>query len=134
MQYYGLKEVREVSGINKIYKLLINGKCEFDLFIEQIKKEGSYINELDQIQAHLEDLGNNRPVPHNKFKELYRDKKDNIKDFELRTNHLRVYVIKEKQRDKLIILAGKKTTQVKDIKRMRKIKKDYIITKTNYSI
>ncbi len=80
---------------------------------------------MDQIQAHLEDLGNNNPIPHNKFKELQRDRKDNVKDFELRTNHLRVYIIREIQRDKLIILAGKKTTQKTDIKRLRKIKKDY---------
>ena len=128
MNSFDVKEIKEVSGINKIYKLLINGECEFDTFIEQIKNEGTYTNELLQIQAHLEDLGNNKLIPHNKFKELHTDKKDNIKDFELRTNHLRVYLIKEKQRDKLIILAGKKTTQKSDIKRMRKIKKDYSIT------
>ncbi len=125
MSKYYLKEIQEVSGVNKIYKLMINGKCEFDEFISKINSEGTYTNELDQIQAHLEDLGNNNPIPHNKFKELQRDKKDNVKDFELRTNHLRVYIIRERQRDKLIILAGKKTTQKTDIKRLRKIKKDY---------
>ncbi len=130
MREYELKEIREVSGINKIYKLLINGKCDFDEFIEQIRSEGTYANELDQIQAHLEDLGNNNLIPHNKFKELQRDKKDNAKDFELRTNHLRVYLIRENQRNKLIILAGKKTTQRADIKRMRKIKKDYLVIKS----
>jgi len=125
MNKYYIKEIQEVSGVNKIYKLLINGKCEFDEFINKIRSEGTYTNELDQIQAHLEDIGNNNPIPHNKFKELQRDTKDNVKDFELRTNHLRVYIIREKQRDKLIILAGKKTTQKTDIKRLRKIKKDY---------
>lgn len=126
-----IKEIREVSGINKIYKLLINGKCGFDEFIEEIRNEGTYSNELDQIQAHLEDLGHNKPIPHNKFKELHRDKKDSIKDFEIRTNHLRVYLIREKQRDKLIILAGKKTTQKADIKRLRKLKKEYQTNKLN---
>jgi len=125
MNKYYIKEIQEVSGVNKIYKLLINGKCEFDEFINKIRSDGTYTNELDQIQAHLEDIGNNNPIPHNKFKELQRDTKDNVKDFELRTNHLRVYIIREKQRDKLIILAGKKTTQKTDIKRLRKIKKDY---------
>jgi putative component of toxin-antitoxin plasmid stabilization module len=125
MNRFEIREISEVSGLNKIYKLLINGKCEFDEFIEQIKAEGTYSKELDQIQAHLEDLGNNNPIPHNKFKELHRDKKDNLKDFEIRTNHLRVYLIREKQRDKLIILAGKKTTQKSDIKRLRKLKKEY---------
>lgn len=129
MREYEIEEIQEVSGINKIYKLVINGKCEFDEFIEQIRTDGTYSNELDQIQAHLEDLGNNRLIPHNKIKELQRDRKDSIKDFELRTNHLRVYMIREKQKDKLIIFAGKKTTQKSDIKRMRKIKKDFLLTK-----
>ncbi len=130
MSKYEIKEVPEVSGINKIYKLIINGKCEFDNFIVQITAEGTYTAELDQVQAHLEDLGNNNLIPHNKFKELHRDKGDRIKDFELRTNHLRVYLIREMQRDKLIILAGKKSSQKADLKRLRKIKKDYLINKT----
>ena len=126
MHKYKLVTIEEVSGVNLIQKLEINGKCQFDKFYDEIKNDGTYKAELDVIQAYLSKLGQNEDIPPKKFKELKgRKNNDNIKDYELITYNLRVYCIKGEKKNKIIIIAGKKTNQKKDIKNLRKIKLDF---------
>jgi len=127
MSKYKLITIVELSGINLIQKLEVNGKCNFDEFYKGIVNEGTYVEELDTIQLYLSKLGQNEDIPAKKFKELKgRKGSDNIKDYELITGNLRVYCCKGSNRDKIIILAGKKSNQKKDIPKFRKIKLDFI--------
>jgi len=63
-------------------------------------------------------------LPKNKFREL-KGSKDNIKEYEIKTRNLRVYLFHEEHTGRIIVCGGKKTSQEKDIKHFRNIKKQY---------
>ncbi len=67
-------------------------------------------------------------LPQDKFKDIT-PVKETIKEFEIKTKSLRIYLIKDEP-GHLIILAGKKNNQRGDIKEFRSIKKRYIEFKT----
>lgn len=127
MPKFSLVVIDELSGVNLIQKLKIGDRCPFDEFCEEIKNEASYQDQLDTIQLYFSKLGNNEDIPAKKFQELkFRKKNDPVKDYELRTGDLRVYCIKGTNRNKIIILGGKKSNQKKDIKKLRLIKLEFL--------
>jgi hypothetical protein len=107
------------------YKLSINGKCPFDTFHLEVGNRKQYLEELNSIYLYIDYVSRGEKVPDSKFKELKRDKKDKIKDYEFRSRNLRVYVIKDSL-GKVIVLGGYKSNQTSDLKRLRRIKKEYL--------
>ncbi len=65
-----------------------------------------------------------KTIPVTKFRDIT-PKKDNIKEYEIKTHHLRVYIFHEKIKGRIIVCCGKKGTQKEDIKHFRRIKKEY---------
>jgi hypothetical protein len=62
------------------------------------------------------------------FKQKFKDitpHKETIKEYEIKTNDLRVYYMKDSSGN-LVIIGGKKNSQPEDIKRFRAIKKAYL--------
>ncbi len=124
MLKFALNEIKEIQGKIKVFKLSINGKCEFDEFEELIKKEGNLNTELYTIQARLQEMSDLKSLPFTKFKDIT-PKKELNKEYEIKTANLRVYLFHDKTSGRIIVCAGKKGTQPKDIKHFRKIKKEY---------
>ncbi len=124
MNTFALIEIEEIVGRLKIYKLGINSNCEYDEFEREIIKEASYSSELLTIQTRLRDIAECRLLPKEKFRDIT-PKKEMVKEYEIKTRHLRVYLFYEEQTGKVIVSGGKKTTQVKDINHFRRIKEAY---------
>lgn len=76
------------------------------------------------VQTRMLEISDLKSLPEKKFKDItpYNEK---VKEYEIKTNNLRVYLIKD-VKGKLIIIGGKKTTQKKDIKKFRNLKKEYL--------
>lgn len=125
MAEFKLEKIEEIEGKIAFYKLLVNESCEFDEFWEEIKEDGNLSKELAQIQSRMEDVSNLKRLPKTKFRDIT-PKTEKVKEYEIKTKNLRVYLIKENHTGKIIILGGKKSTQTKDIKRFRRIKKSYL--------
>jgi putative component of toxin-antitoxin plasmid stabilization module len=124
MYTFALNEIKEIEGKLKFFKLSHNGKCEFDEFYVECSKSGNLKSELIKIQARMQQLADLKSMP----KEKYRDitpKNDLIKEYEIKTKHLRVYLFHDKNNGRVIVSGGRKTTQKKDILHFRKIKKEY---------
>ena len=68
-----------------------------------------------------------RPINKQKFRDIT-PKKDWVKEYEAKTKNLRVYLIHQEKKGRIIVLAGQKNTQKKDIKKFRSIKKQYLDT------
>ena len=128
MSNFVLEKIVEIDGRVSFYKLIKNGVCEFDEFQEEIKKDGNLSRELITVQARMLDVSNNKSLPQEKFRNIT-PKNDNITEYEIKTKHLRVYLFHEKHTGKIIISGGKKTSQAKDIKHFRKVKKLYFENK-----
>ena len=131
MSKFALEILEEVSGKQKIYKLLNSGRCDFDDFWNEQKKDAIMIKQLAVIQTRLKavaDLKYNS-LDKTKFKELSRPKNDPYKDYEIKTKNLRLYFFKDEGTGQVIVTGGTKDSQDEDIKRMRVIKAEYFKTK-----
>jgi putative component of toxin-antitoxin plasmid stabilization module len=128
MHNFALKDIEEIKGKVKIYKLLIDGNCVYDDFEKIIKTEGNLKSELTTIEVRLHEIADLKSLPQTKFKDIT-PKKENNKEYEIKTHHLRVYLFHDKKTGRIIVCGGKKGTQKSDIKYFRKIKKEYFIQK-----
>lgn len=125
MSRFALKQIDEIVGRFKIFKLLVNHRCEYDEFERQIETEGSYSSELVTIQTRLQEIADGKLLPKEKFRNIT-PKKELVKEYEIKTRHLRVYLFHEENTGKVVVCGGKKTTQQKDIDHFRRIKKEYL--------
>jgi putative component of toxin-antitoxin plasmid stabilization module len=124
MTKFVLTNIDEIVGRIKIFKLLINNHCEYDEFEKQIETEGTYSSELVTIQARLQNIAEGKLLPKEKFRNIT-PKKELVKEYEIKTRHLRVYLFHEERTGRVIVCGGKKITQQKDMKHFRRIKKEY---------
>jgi putative component of toxin-antitoxin plasmid stabilization module len=125
MNKFALKHIDEIVGRLKIFKLLVNNRSEYDEFESKIEMEGTYISELVTIQARLQDIVDGKLLPKEKLRNIT-PKKELVKEFEIKTRHLRVYLFHEENTGRVIVCGGKKTTQQKDINHFRRIKREYL--------
>jgi putative component of toxin-antitoxin plasmid stabilization module len=124
MVTFALIEIKEIRGRLKIFKLKVNESCEYDKFEQEIEKEGNLRSELRTIETRLHEIADCKSLPRNKFRDIT-PKKDNNKEYEIKTPNLRVYLFHDKQAGRVIVCGGKKGTQQSDIKHFRKIKQIY---------
>jgi putative component of toxin-antitoxin plasmid stabilization module len=124
MSIFAIKYIEEIVGRIGIFKLVVNNHCEYDEFEFQIETEGSYSSELITIQARLQDIANGLLLPKEKFRNIT-PRKAVVKEYEIKSRHLRVYLFHEEKIGRVIVCGGKKGTQAKDIAHFRRIKKEY---------
>jgi putative component of toxin-antitoxin plasmid stabilization module len=129
MNKFALKYIDKIVGRLKIFKLVVNNHCEYDEFEKQILAEASLSSELLTIQARLQDIAECRLLPKEKFRDIT-PKKETVKEYEIKTRHLRVYLFHEEKTGRVIVCGGKKGSQQADIKRFRRIKNEYFNQKT----
>ncbi len=129
MSTFAIQEIKEINGRLKIFKLFINGTCEYDEFEKEIETEGNLKSELRTIITRLYEIADMKLLPQNKFKDIT-PKKENNKEYEIKTHHLRIYLFHDKNTGRVIVCGGKKGTQRADINHFRKIKHEYFIQKS----
>ena len=103
----------------------MNENCEYDEFEKQINDEISYSSELVIIQTRLQEIADGKLLPKEKFRNIT-PKKELVKEYEIKTRHLRVYLFHEEKTGRVIVYGGKKVTQQKDMNHFRRIKKEYL--------
>ncbi len=127
MPKFTLSELYAIRGRQKFYQLVLEGERLFDAFWQEIEREGNLVLELRRILAIMDQVAQMRqPLPKTVFRELQgRKKSDNVKEYEVKTSNLRVYLFHEEGTGKIVVCGGKKNTQDADIKRFRNLKKQY---------
>ncbi len=126
MYRFVLGDLPEVRGIISFKKLIIDGFCPYDEFCDQIRQEGNLAKQLIGIINNMNQVANLKRLPREKFRDIT-PRNDAIKEFELKKGDLRIYLIKEEGH--ILILGGKKSSQLGDIKHFRFLKKRYIESK-----
>ena len=124
MYNFALKEVEEIKGKLKIFKLLLNGTCEYDEFEKDIEFEGCLTSELRTVVTRLHDIADCKSLPETKFKDIT-PRNENNKEYEIKTHNLRVYLFHEKNTGRIIVCGGKKGSQKSYIRHFKKIKNEY---------
>ncbi|WP_047451889.1 hypothetical protein [Alistipes sp. ZOR0009] len=128
MNTFALHKIEEIVGRLEVFKLTVDGECEYDSFEREVEAEGSYLSELTTIQVRLQEMAELKSLPDTKFKDITPEK-EKVKEYEVKTKHLRVYLLHDVPNGRVIVCAGKKTSQKKDIKHFREVKKRYLENK-----
>jgi putative component of toxin-antitoxin plasmid stabilization module len=97
--------------------------------VDPFSKEASvqYESELLTLNARMDLVANLERLPKQKFRDLT-PAKEQVKEYEFKTKHLRLYVIHIEKTGKVVVLGGYKNTQKKDIRGFRSLKKQYLKT------
>lgn len=122
MSKFVLEDIENIRGKQIFSKLTIDGICQFDNFVNELEEQ--YETELDAINYYMEAVANLKSLPETKFREL-KGRKGNVKEYEFKSKHLRVYAIQQKG-GKIVVLGGYKNAQDKDLVLFRAIKKKYL--------
>ncbi len=125
MPIFTLKSIPEIQGKIEFYYLIIDGVNNYKEFEDQIIREGTYEKELVTIQARLQEMADRKHLPQNKCRNIT-PQKEKVPEIEIKTTNLRVYIIHEKHKGRIILYEGKKNTQDKDIRKFRSLKKLYL--------
>ena len=125
MSKFTLKLIPEIIGKIRFYCLEVNGKNVFQEFKTEIQNKGSFSKELITVQIRFQDIAELKTLPETKFKDIT-PKKGLIKEYEVKTKNLRVYMFHEVHTGRIVVLGGKKTSQKKDIRRFRSLKDEYL--------
>jgi len=124
MSRFTLEQIQSVKGKLKVYKLAIDGKCEFDGFCNALQRQNKN-DVIIRILATLDSYANLTRLPASKFRDLKKPKSDSVKEYEIKTGKYRVYLFKVPN-GATVVLGGIKTNQKKDLKRFRSVKSEYI--------
>lgn len=126
MTTFTLEIIAEFETRQPVFKLLRNGKCLIDEFWNEHKQDQNLAGQSRAIWKIIEDTANGKSLPKTRYRKL------NLKHsaFEAKFNQLRIYMIHEKKTGLIIILGGKKTTQLNDLKKLIKILDEYFQMKT----
>ena len=112
----------------KFQKLYINGRCQFDDFMEDVeigsskKDKGS----LKSIFNYMDNFSDNLRLPYTKFRKIELVNRFDV--FEFKKDAIRVYVILQKP-NIFIVLGGYKKNQTNDINKLSQLISEYKISK-----
>ncbi|CAN5597364.1 hypothetical protein BH10BAC5_BH10BAC5_21290 [soil metagenome] len=118
-------QLLEIEGVIDIFMLSEDNNCYFEDFCIKITEESNFSNEIPRAYRYLEDHANLKSLNHTQFKDIT-PKKESVKEYEIKTKNLRIYLIKYPKNGKCIIIGGKKNSQKKDISHFRSIKKRFL--------
>jgi hypothetical protein len=127
MSKFDLERIDAVIGKQTFYKLLKDDVCEFDEFVAQIRREGSFDNEIAKIYALMQQVAELKTLPKEQFRELPNPKSE-VKEYEIKTKHLRVYLFHQTYTGKIIVIGGKKLSKSKTLHISGKSKKSILKT------
>lgn len=124
---YSLILSSSVSSVTRIqvFELVRNGKNEFAAFVEDIKREGTHGAELAKAISFVERACSMQRMPKTKWRELH-DPALPCKLYEAKSNIIRIYLFHLEHKGRVIVMAGKKDDQEKDIRRFKRIVKEYL--------
>ena len=121
-----LRELAKLPVKAPIYELMEGEYSGYRAFCREVGKAGTYAKGLKVMQSMIVKMALGQELPPKKFKQLKRDKKDVITDYEMVTANLRLYFFKHPVSGKVVVCGGgaNKTQQPQDIERMRLLKKE----------
>ena len=129
MPRFALKEVDNIKGPIKFFKLEIDGRCEVDEFLETLERNGRK-KDVKKLTALMDMLSNRVNLPPTKHKHLQGvdDENDVFEEWEIKHDEIRLYYFNF-EKDKIIVFGARKNkikAQRKDVKRLRSIKNEYL--------
>jgi hypothetical protein len=128
MPKFALKKMETIVGKQQFFELLIDNVSQYEQFEAEIRDNPQYLSEMKTILAYMNLVAELRlRLPKNKFRDIT-PSKDKVKEYEFKSDHLRVYAFHLEMTGKIVAYWGYKNNQSKDMRRFRSIKKSFIET------
>lgn len=126
MKKYSITLSSNIPNATKIdvYELCKNGKSLLSDFIEKVENDGNLWSNIASVIRIIEDTANLNRRPKTKFR-LIEGHKLKCKIYEAKAGIVRIYLFHEENTGRVIVTGGYKDNQVKDIKSILNIIKDY---------
>ncbi len=127
MRKFALKKIDAIKGKQEFDQLIVDDVCLFEEFEKGLN--GQYKSELVSIYRCMQDVADLKSLPKERFHfydNFQKGKgKNNVREFEFKSKHLRVYGI-TKPNGKIIIMGGTKSSQKQEQSEFRKLKNQYL--------
>ena len=132
MPKFVLKEIDAIKGSrHKIFKLEIDGKCQFDIFEANITEEKQYFSEFTTLTSYMQIYADGQRLPDKKLNVIHLNIKD-VSAYEFKSKNLRIYFFYTSQDPgRIITLCGYKNQQKSDIAKFQSLIKRYLIENNN---
>jgi putative component of toxin-antitoxin plasmid stabilization module len=131
LKTFTLIEIDAIDGRIKFYKLFYNSTCEFEDFWNEHLQNSNLKGELIKIQTTMQQISEMKLLPEQKFRDIT-PKNDTVKEYEIKTKHLRVYCFHQEKFGRIVVTGGiKSNKQQGDINRFRSIKREYLESRKN---
>ena len=104
------------------YKLIIDGVCHFDEFLQGIDKNSADRKVYNAIIRYMDSITDQIRLPRTKFRQIEDSGRSDL--FEFKKDRIRIYVIKQRP-NFFIVIGGFKSSQTKDIKKFKVLIKDF---------
>ncbi len=127
MLIFALRKIEAIVGKQSFYELLIEGNSQYEDFTKKVKKNPQYYSELKTILAYMNLVVELKMLPKAKFRDIT-PIKDTVREYEFKSDHLRVYTFHLEKTGKVVAYWGYKNSQDEDMKRIRSIKQRFIET------
>lgn len=126
MPIFAVRKMDEIKGMQQVfYKLTVDGVCLLDDFENDIKSNPPYYKEFKKILSRMECVANGQSLPGTQFKPINSRELHHVREYEFKSEHLRIYAIKS-EGGKTIVCGGFKNTQLSDIRRFQSLKTQFI--------
>lgn len=127
MTIFDLLKIDWIDAKLDFYYLIKDGKNQFKDFEQKLIEEGGYNNELVTIQARMQEMGDLKLLPKTKCRNIT-PRKDSVKEYEIKTRNLRVYLFHLEKKGRIVVTMAKKKpkSQKKEIAGFRKIKREFL--------
>lgn len=125
MTTFVLKKLEAVIGKQQFFELVVDGSSQFDHYCLEIKDNKQYYSELLKIFTLMNQVSQLKMLPQTKFKDIT-PTKETVKEYEIKSKHLRVYVFHLEKTGKIVVYGGYKNTQKDDISKFRSYKSRYL--------
>lgn len=108
MRNFELKKFESIVGKQDFYDLKINGLSQYEEFNKIINTDYlAYKTEVFTMFSYMDLVSNLKTLPKTKFREIT-PKKDNIKEYEIKSKHIRVYLFHVENSGKIVAYWGLK--------------------------
>lgn len=104
------------------YRLFVDGKCEFDDFLEEVNKNVADKKNMDAIIAYMDSLSA-QLLPSTIYNYIESGERHDL--YEFKKKNLRVYVIDQRPNIYIVMGGYKSTQKKKDIPRLIRKTKDF---------
>jgi hypothetical protein len=125
MTIFEIEYLHDLDGIIPVGKLIRNNKCLMDKLERSIQMDSLLAREWPALMASLSDMSNRLSLPKSRCRKLHLRTCPGLSAFELKSKHLRLYLLREDFTGIILTFGGRKTTQKSDLQLLQKTLLEY---------